>query len=150
MLAALRSTWLGTVRSHDLKGRAIAQQVEDVTVAARRGTITDRNGVELAGSEDSVTVYADPRVVKDPGGTASKPAPSPPQSWQEPDTKLSARSRGFVSLARKLPLSRGTLVQKLRMPGIGTTTEPRRVPPQGAPAGQLIGSLGVDNCGLTG
>jgi cell division protein FtsI (penicillin-binding protein 3) len=150
MLAALRSTWLGTVRSHDLKGRAVAQQVEDVTVAARRGTITDRNGVELAVSEDSVTVYADPRVVKDPGGTASKLAPFLGQSWQELDTKLSDRSKGFVYLARKLPLSKGTLVQKLRIPGVGTTTEPRRVYPQGALAGQLIGSVGVDNYGLSG
>jgi cell division protein FtsI (penicillin-binding protein 3) len=150
LLAALRSTWLGTVRSHDLKSRAVAQQVEDVSVAARRGTITDRNGVELAVSESSVTVYADPRVVKDPGGTASKLAPFLGSSWQELDTKLSDRSKGFVYLARKLPLSKGSLVQKLRIPGIGTTEEPRRVYPQGSRAGQLLGSVGVDNYGLSG
>jgi cell division protein FtsI (penicillin-binding protein 3) len=150
LLAALRSTWLGTVRSHDLKGRAVAQQVEDVQVAARRGTITDRNGVELAVSEDSVTVYADPRVVNDPGGTASKLAPFLGRSWQELDTKLSDRSKGFVYLARKLPLSKGSLVQKLHIPGIGTTEEPRRVYPQGSLAGQLLGSVGVDNYGLSG
>jgi cell division protein FtsI (penicillin-binding protein 3) len=150
LLAGLRSTWLGTVRSHDLKGRAVAQQVEDVDVAARRGTITDRNGVELAVSESSVTVYADPRVVRDPGGTASKLAPFLGRSWQELDTKLADRSKGFVYLARKLPLSKGSLVQKLRIPGIGTTEEPRRVYPQGSLAGQLLGSVGVDNYGLSG
>src|SRR4051794_31920736 len=150
MLAALRSTWLGTVRSHDLKGRAVAQQVEDVKVAARRGTITDRNGVELAVSEDSVTVYADPHVVRDPGGTASRLAPFLGRSWQELDTKLSDRTKGFVYLARKLPLAKGTLVQKLRIPGLGTTEEPRRVYPQGSLAGQLLGTVGTDNVGLSG
>jgi cell division protein FtsI/penicillin-binding protein 2 len=150
LLASLRSTWLGTVDGKDLKSRARAQQVEDVNVAARRGTITDRNGVELAVSEDSVTVYADPRVVRDPGGTASRLAPFLGRSWQELDTKLSDRSKGFVYLARKLPLQRGTLVQKLRIPGIGTTEEPRRVYPQSSLAGQLLGTVGTDNVGLSG
>src|SRR5205823_5613094 len=55
-----------------------------------------------------------------------------------------------VYLARKLPLEKGTLVQKLKIPGIGTTDEPRRVYPQGGLAGQLLGSVGVDNYGLSG
>ena len=42
LLAGVRSAWLGTVDGKSLKGKAVAQQVEDVTVAARRGTITDR------------------------------------------------------------------------------------------------------------
>jgi cell division protein FtsI/penicillin-binding protein 2 len=75
LLAGVRSVWLGTVDGKDLKSRAVAQQVEDVPVPARRGTITDRNGVELAVSENSVTVFANPRLVKDPGGTASHLAP---------------------------------------------------------------------------
>lgn len=150
LLAMARSAWLGTVDGKDLKGRAVAQQVEDVTVAARRGTITDRNGVELAVSENSITVYANPRVVKDPGGTASQLAPFLDRPYQELLTKLSDRSKGFVYLARKLPLSKGTLVQKLKIAGIGTTEEPRRVYPQGTLAGQLLGSVGVDNYGLSG
>jgi cell division protein FtsI (penicillin-binding protein 3) len=150
LLAMARSAWLGTVDGQDLKGRAVAQQVEDVTVTARRGTITDRNGVELAVSEDSITVFANPRVVKDPGGTASQLAPFLGRPYQELLTKLSDRTKGFVYLARKLPLTKGTLVQKLKIPGISTTEEPRRVYPQGTLAGQLLGSVGVDNYGLSG
>jgi cell division protein FtsI (penicillin-binding protein 3) len=150
LLAAVRSAWLGTVEGRSLKGKAVAQQVEDVTVAARRGTITDRNGVELAVSENSITVYADPRIIKDPGGTASQLAPFLGRPYQELLTKLSDRTKGFVYLARKLPLSKGTLVEKLKIAGIGTTEEPRRVYPQGSLAGQLLGSVGVDNYGLSG
>jgi cell division protein FtsI (penicillin-binding protein 3) len=150
LLAGLRSTWLGTVDGKDLKSRAVAQQVEDVPVPARRGTITDRNGVELAVSENSVTVFANPRVIKDPGGTASHLASFLNRPYQELLQKLSDRSKGFVYLARKLPLAKGTLVQKLKIPGIGTTEEPRRVYPQGSLAGQMLGSVGVDNYGLSG
>jgi cell division protein FtsI (penicillin-binding protein 3) len=150
LLAAGRSAWLGTVDGKDLKGRAVAQQVEDVTVAARRGTITDRNGVELAVSENSITVFADPRIVKDPAGTASRLAPFLGRSAQDLMPKLTDRTKGFVYLARKLPLAKGALVEKLKIPGIGTTEEPRRVYPQGTLAGQLLGSVGVDNYGLSG
>ena len=46
------------------------------TIPAQRGTIYDRNGVELAVSEDSVTVFANPFLIKDPaqGGRAARPA----------------------------------------------------------------------------
>src|SRR5947209_6767906 len=142
--------WLGTIKSSSLKSRALAQQVENIAVPARRGTITDRNGVELAVSEDSVTVFANPRIVKDPAGTASKLAPFLGVPYQPLLGVLSNRSRGFVYLARKLPLSRGAIVQKLKIPGIATVAEPRRVYPQGSLAAQVLGSVGTDNFGLAG
>jgi cell division protein FtsI (penicillin-binding protein 3) len=150
LLAVFRAFWLGTIRGNDLRGRALAQQVENFDVPARRGTITDRNGTELAVSEDSVTVYANPKVITDPAGTAQKLAPFLGKPYQDILESLSDRSKGFVYLARKLPLAKGELVKKLKVTGIGTTNEPRRVYPQGTMAAQLIGSVGVDNYGLSG
>ena len=49
VLAAARATWLGTVESRDLGNRALTQQVEEMKVSARRGTITDRNGDRARG-----------------------------------------------------------------------------------------------------
>jgi cell division protein FtsI (penicillin-binding protein 3) len=149
-LAALRSAWLGTVRAGDMRDRALAQQVEELDVPARRGTITDRNGMELAVSETAVTVYADPRVITDAAGTAKRLAPFVGVSEKKLLELLSDRSKGFVYLARKLPITKGEIVKKLKIPGIGTTTEPRRVYPQGTMASQLLGSVGVDNYGLNG
>jgi cell division protein FtsI/penicillin-binding protein 2 len=149
-LAALRSAWLGVVKGDDMQGRALAQQVEELDVAARRGTITDRNGTELAVSEDSVTVFANPQVIEDPSGTADRLAPFIGVPSEKLVKLLADRSKGFVYLARKLPLSKGEVVKKLKMPGISTTNEPRRVYPQGTMAGQLLGAVGVDNYGLSG
>jgi cell division protein FtsI (penicillin-binding protein 3) len=150
LLATFRAFWLGTVRKGDMSGRALAQQVEQFDVPARRGTITDRNGTELAVSEDSVTVYANPKLIRDPAGTAQRLAPFLDKPYQDVLEDLSDRSKGFVYLARKLPLSKGELVKKLKVTGIGTTNEPRRVYPQGTMASQLLGSVGVDNYGLSG
>ena len=43
-----RAAWLATVKASSLKHRAVSQQVEDIDVPAMRGTITDRNGQDLA------------------------------------------------------------------------------------------------------
>jgi cell division protein FtsI (penicillin-binding protein 3) len=150
VVAVMRATWLGTVRGDDLSSRAVAQQVELIDVPARRGAITDRNGTELAVSEDSTTVYANPRLIADPSGIAEKLAPFLKVPEEELTDLLSDRSKGFVYLARKLPLKQGRLVEKLEITGIATTAEPRRVYPQGTLAGQMLGSVGVDNYGLSG
>jgi cell division protein FtsI (penicillin-binding protein 3) len=148
--ATARAAWIGTADSGDLKARAANQQVEELTVSARRGTITDRNGVELAVSEDSVTVFGNPHQIKDPAGVAAKLAPLVDEDEQQLTELLADRSTGFVYLARKIPPAEGQQVKKLEIEGIGTLAEPRRTYPQGELAGQLIGAVGVDNEGLTG
>lgn len=148
--ASARAAWIGTAGSGDLKARAVTQQVEELPVAARRGTITDRRGVELAVSEDSVTVFANPLQVKDPAETAARLAPLTGAEEDELMELLVDRSRGFVYLARKVDPSAGEKIDKLELAGIGTVVEPRRTYPQGDLAGQLIGAVGTDNYGLTG
>jgi cell division protein FtsI (penicillin-binding protein 3) len=148
--ATARAAWLGTAGSGELKQRAATQQVEELTVSARRGTITDRNGVELAVSEDSVSVFANPLQIDDAPAVAAQLAPLLGRGENELTEDLADRSRGFVYLARKVDLDKGRKVEQLEIEGIGTEAAPRRSYPQGELAGQLIGAVGVDNYGLTG
>jgi cell division protein FtsI (penicillin-binding protein 3) len=149
-LAALRATWLGTVRSGSLSARAVSQQVQNVDDPAQRGTIYDRNGVELAVSEDSTTVFANPLQIKDPVKVAGRLASLMGMNEDDLLRKLSDRSTGFVYLRRKMDPTAGERVAKLKIPGIGTTTEPKRVYPQGYLASQVLGLVGTDNDGLSG
>jgi cell division protein FtsI (penicillin-binding protein 3) len=149
-LAALRATWLGTVKAGSLAERAVSQQIEDLTVAARRGTIVDRNGKELAVSEDSVTVFANPFLIDDPAKAAARVASLVGRSEDELLRKLSDREAGFVYLRRKMDASLGERVEQLELEGIGTVVEPKRTYPQGHLASQVIGSVGTDNYGLSG
>ena len=150
VLATARATWLGTVRAGDLRGRAVAQQVEDLKLPARRGTITDRRGVELAVSEEAVTVFANPFLIDDPARVAERVAPLIRRPRNQVLRVLSDRRKGFAFLARKLDPGKGQALEKLEIEGIGTTTEPRRRYPQGVLASQLIGAVGTDNYGLSG
>ena len=150
VLAAARATWLGTVESRDLGARALGQQVDEITVYARRGTITDRNGVELAVSEDATTVFANPMQIHDPAGVAHQLAPLLGMPEDEVMEKLAEPDTGFIYLRRKLDPTRGAKIEKLGIEGIGTVVEPRRTYPQGSLAAQVLGSVGTDNYGLTG
>jgi cell division protein FtsI (penicillin-binding protein 3) len=149
-LVVVRATWLGTVKAGALKERAVTQQEEDLTVAARRGTITDRHGLELAVSEDATTVFANPFLIKRPAAVAAKLAPLLDIPEDELLRELSDREQGFVYLKRKLDATNGHRVAQLGIEGIGTTTEPKRSYPQGALASQVLGLVGTDNTGLSG
>ncbi len=148
--AGLRATWLGTVKASSLKHRAASQQIEEIAMPARRGTISDRHGVELAVSEDATTVFANPFLIKNPAPVAAKLAPLIGIDRDGLLRKISDRHTGFVYLKRKLDADRGAKVKALKIEGIGTTDEPKRTYPQGDLASQLIGQVGTDNYGLSG
>lgn len=150
LAATLRAGWLGTVRAESLRERAVGQQEEQLVVPAQRGTITDRNGVELAVSEDAVTVFANPFLVKDPRSAARRLAPLLELPEAELLEKLTDRGSGFVYLRRKLDAARGEEVKRLKLEGIGTVVEPKRRYPQDFLAAQLLGTVGTDNVGLSG
>jgi cell division protein FtsI/penicillin-binding protein 2 len=148
--ASLRAGYLLAFKGGDLKLRAATQQVENVTVIARRGTITDRNGAELAVSEDASTVFATPFLIKDPVGTARRVARLIGRPESEVMEVLADRQKGFAYLARKVKASSGRKVERLKIEGIGVLDDARRYYPEREKAAQVVGSVGVDNVGLSG
>jgi cell division protein FtsI (penicillin-binding protein 3) len=150
VVVVMRATWLGTVRADSLRDRAVHQQVDQLVVPAQRGTITDRQGVELAVSEEAVTVFANPFLIGNPAHVADQLAPYLDVDRAELLEKLSDRSKGFVYLRRKLTEDGAQAVRKLKIEGIGTVVEPKRRYPQGFLAAQVLGTVGTDNFGLSG
>jgi cell division protein FtsI (penicillin-binding protein 3) len=145
-----RAAWVQGVRGGALSAEAAGQQTEKVLVPGVRGRILDRNGKELAISEDAATVFATPYQVKDPEATARKLAPILDLPEQELLATLADRESGFAYLARKVDLSTAARIRKLDIHGIDLLPDSRRVYPQGELAGQVIGTVGIDNQGLTG
>ena len=148
--AVTRAGYLFAFKGGELKNLAATQQVENMTMPAKRGMIYDRNGRELAVSEVAATVYATPYLVKDPVGTAKRLAPLLNQPADRLTTKLADRTSGFVYLARKINARRGTRIQKLNIPGIGVLDDARRHYPEDTLAAQVLGTVGIDNVGLSG
>ena len=65
-IGATKAAWLGVVKAGGLKRAAVTQQEADIVVPARRGSITDDRGVELAVSEPAMDVAATTYLIKDP------------------------------------------------------------------------------------
>jgi cell division protein FtsI (penicillin-binding protein 3) len=149
VLAAGRTVYLGVLRGSSLRKAASSEQLTSETVTAPRGTITDRNGVDLAVSEPAQDIAADPYLITDPLEDARKLAPLLGQPQGTVLRELSERT-GFVYLARALPAKAAQAVLALKINGITGTPVMRRVYPRGTLAAQVLGEVGTEGTGLSG
>jgi cell division protein FtsI (penicillin-binding protein 3) len=148
--ALLRAAWLQAVQGGSLREDAQSQQTEIVEIPGVRGTIYDRNGKELALSEDAASVFATPYQVENAPKTAEKLSGPLDKPAPEILELISNREAGFIYIARKVDLSSADAIEKLELPGIGLLPDSRRIYPEGELASQVIGTVGIDNQGLTG
>jgi cell division protein FtsI/penicillin-binding protein 2 len=149
VLAAGRTVYLGVLRAGSLRKAASDQQLTFETVTAPRGTITDRNGVDLAVSEPAQDVSADPYLIEKPLEDAHLLAPLLGQTQAGVLTALSQRT-GFVYLARALPEKQAQKVLALKLAGVTGTPVMHRVYPRGTLAAQVLGVVGTEGSGLAG
>jgi len=149
LVAVARTLYLGVLDSASLRKAARNQQLAYATVPAQRGSITDRNGVDLAVSEPAQDISADPYLISDRLSAARRLAPLLGRSRGWVLTKLS-ENKGFVYLARALPDRQAQGVLALKIPGLAGVPVMRRVYPRGALAAQLLGVVGTEGNGLAG
>jgi cell division protein FtsI (penicillin-binding protein 3) len=149
-LGAGRAAWLTVVRADDMRAAAAVQQRSTVAVPARRGTISDTNGSELAVSQPATTIAATPYLIDDPVKRAAQLAPLLRRPEDEVLRALSRRDTGFVYLARRLPARRGEKIRELGIEGLEFIPEYKREYPREWMASQLLGSIGADGQGLGG
>jgi cell division protein FtsI (penicillin-binding protein 3) len=149
VLAAGRTMYLGTLHSGTLRRAARNQQLTYETVPAQRGTITDRNGIDLAVSEPAQDISATPYLVKNPLRAAQRLAPLLGQTQTTLLADLSEHT-GFVYLARAVAAKAAQTVLGMNIAGISGTPVMRRVYPRGTLAAQVLGIVGTEGNGLTG
>ena len=146
---SVRLVVLQVSQAQELQDRAFDQRVRTMDLPAQRGQIVDRNGARLALSTPADDVYADPQLVDDPWGTATRL--SPLLGVGVPDLVHAMTSDGtFVYLARQLGRGASDRVQRLALPGIGLLPTSKRSYPAGSLASQVLGFVGTDGVGLTG
>ena len=149
-IALLRATYLGAVRAPALRRAALTQQVTTTTIPAPRGTITDRDGVQLAISESADDIVADPYLIKNPASMAQKLAPLLGLPLDTVLTDVSKRHTGFVYLMHQLAGDRAQQIQDLHLDGITLIPQVTRVYPLSWAAAQVLGTVGWNDRGLSG
>jgi cell division protein FtsI (penicillin-binding protein 3) len=118
--------------------------------AVTRSDILDRNGVVLATSLVTQSLYANPKVIVDPEEAAKMlNKVFPDHSVKSLKTKLST-DRGFIWLKRNLTPAQQNQVYSLGIPGVSFQREEKRVYPHGRLFSHVLGCTDVDNNGVSG
>jgi cell division protein FtsI (penicillin-binding protein 3) len=119
-------------------------------LAAGRADITDRNGVLLATTLETMSLYADPKLVVQPDAVAADLKKVFPDI-NEADLKdrLSGKSR-FIWIHRGLTPKEIAAVNALGHPGLNFRSESRRFYPQESLTAHIVGYTDVEGTGLAG
>lgn len=134
------------------------QRIRQATIDAHRGTIYDRDGVELAMTIDGWNVVADPSMLDDPKAVAAVLAPFSDGSWEELTETLEtglAEGRRYAEISMAIDTNRKdeikAVVEESDLVGIFYRNQPIRVYPAGDIAAQVVGLTRTDDgAGLEG
>ncbi len=129
--------------------RAADQHKLRVDIPCDRGRVLDRNGVLLAGTLSSPSVFANPSQVGDRSAAARNLGGIlGVSSWNVKNAL--AKGGSFVWLSRKVAPAVGAKVRSAGLPGVFCIPEKDRIRPFDDLALQVIGITDVDNQGLEG
>jgi cell division protein FtsI (penicillin-binding protein 3) len=127
-----------------------AEQPSLAAPVAERADIVDRNGVVLATSLQTASLFANPRQIRNPDEAARELAATIPElSAAELKAKLST-DKTFVWLQRNLTPRQEFEVSRLGIMGLYFQADERRVYPMGALTGHVVGFTDIDSKGLGG
>ena len=132
-----------------------SQRIRTAALAAERGSIVDRNGLELAVSTPRESIWADPRLVLTgdvgPAETARQIVAVAGGDAGQLNTRLSNEDAKFAWMARQLDDDVAEAVLALELPGIYATEEQARITPSGSDVARgILGRTDVDGIGLSG
>jgi cell division protein FtsI (penicillin-binding protein 3) len=153
---AARAFQLQVLRRDALVDEMVDQYRRQLVLKPRRGVITDRSGVLLAGSADARSVYADPSLLaKDGhGGEALRRVAAALKLDPAAVRKKLSKGTRFVWIARRVSPAESAAVEGIlratRVRGLALAPETRRYYPKLELASQVLGLVGDDGEGLDG
>ncbi|MCE5312447.1 MAG: penicillin-binding protein 2 [Nitrospiraceae bacterium] len=149
VIVLLRMVDIMLVNHDRFLAKAQYQQVRKKAVPVKRGVIYDRRGRELAINLDTESIFCDPSEISAPEKAASALSAALNTAPNVILTKLSGEGR-FNWIERKQHPDLGSRINKLKIRGIGTISEPMRSYPKGRLASQILGFVDIDNNGIEG
>ena len=121
------------------------------TIAAHRGTITDRYGEPLAVSTPVDSIWVNPKELALATDQIPRLASALKQDRQELERRITSNlDRSFLYLARGRQPSEAEQIKALGIPGVYLSREYRRYYPSGEVAGHILGFTNVDDEGQEG
>ncbi|WP_396448222.1 peptidoglycan D,D-transpeptidase FtsI family protein, partial [Actinomadura sp.] len=151
-LFAGRLVQLQTIESGKYTEEAMRQRLQEITLPAVRGDITDAQGHPLAMTVEARAIYADPSLI-DAGRRQSVVNALAPTLGLDPAAlmkQISKPGTRFVYLAHGVRPDQARLITGWNLPGIGTLPEYRREYPNDSLAAGVIGFVNDTGKGAAG
>lgn len=145
-----RFFYLQVVCSEKLYYLALDQWTREIPLIARRGNITDRNGVVLAGSSLSYSVFARPRAVVDIESTAETLSSLFSIDGETLENKLKQGKSSEITVVKKTAKENVEKLSAYDLSGVYYAEDNTRVYPYGDLLSRVIGFTSSDNTGTTG
>jgi cell division protein FtsI (penicillin-binding protein 3) len=144
-----RLLWLQGFGAAAYASQAEQQRLRTTQVPATRGEILDRDGGVLAESVDARGVDVDPMLVTDAATEAAQLAPLLDTSVASIEARMVLKGQ-FVYLAHGLTPAQGAAVDALKLPGVATEDESKRIYPDGAVGADVVGFTNFEGLGVAG
>ena len=154
-----RLVTLQVVQASDLNAKGIERRTKDLSLRPDRGTIFDAQGNVLAQSIPVKEIYADPKALRDQitnkqfKGTKEDVANElgsilgiDKQTIQD---KLD-KNLSWISLAHQVDIHKAEEIMTLKIPGVGTIDEEKRIYPMGNFAASALGIVNLAGHGVEG
>jgi len=130
-----------------LSQRGFDQRVRHEEILPKRGTIYDRDGIELAVTIYGSSLVADPALIDDPAAAAAVIGPLIGANIADVAVKLESEGR-YVPLARQLEHAEeevlATAIEGAGLDGFTFVEEPVRIYPSGTLAAPVVGLTRLD------
>lgn len=149
-LILVRAAYLQFLPHEKLNALQARQFETVVTLPARRGSIYDRHGKELAMSSPAYSLYADPKMIEDKKAVAKRLSQITGINAREIFQKIKDKSKRFVWIDRLLSASSAEEVRELKIKGLGLVEDWKRVYPNDQLLGTTLGFVGKEGQALEG
>lgn len=148
-----RVVMLKTTDAQSLRSAGAQQWERTADVVARRGTIFDRNGNELAMSVPAAAISINPKLIENGPATIQLLDDLLDLTDDKVDELLDeveSQDRGFVYVERQVDDAVGDQIAALNRPGINVDAETRREMPGGDTGQTVLGRTNIDGAGIAG
>ena len=144
-----RAAWIQIIHTDFYLKQGEARYAHTLEVPASRGRIVDRNGLLLATSVPTPSVWAIPKDVDADPAERKELARTLGMTVAELDARLDGNPN-FVWLKRQVDDGVGDAVKELNLKGIHQVSEYRRRYPEGEAAAHVVGFTGDEDKGQEG
>ncbi|WP_068085955.1 peptidoglycan D,D-transpeptidase FtsI family protein [Polycladidibacter stylochi] len=141
-----RLVWLGWQSEPD----EVTYVAETRNNRAARPDIIDRNGEILATDVKSASLYAEPRKIPDADEVFEGLISVFPELNTPKIERRLKSNAGFIWLKREISVAERNAVHSLGLPGVGFVGESKRFYPGGHTASHIVGTVNIDNQGISG